>query len=361
MNLGTLSYNVKWYSPRLNDRWAFTVGSQGLHQTNVNKGEELLIPDATTADLGLFAMSDYYYFEKSYWQIGLRMDGRHINGQQHGSVDADGYFPKFSKTYTAFNFSTGVYQPLRNDISFRANFSSGYRAPNMFELLSDGVHEGTNRYEIGSHGLKTENSYQIDVSLDYKNEHLVLFVNPFFNYIRHYIYLQPSNEIRNEQPVYHYTQANAFLYGGETGFHFHPHPLDWLHLEGSYSNTFGEKADHQYLPLMPSQKINATVRTRFSGNKTVSKFSVYLQEQYSFAQKRIAEYETSTGAYNLINAGVSFEFQFGKQTILFNTAVNNLFNETYYDHLSRYKQDGIYNIGRNFNFRLNLPFRCSID
>ncbi|KAA6315092.1 hypothetical protein EZS27_034401, partial [termite gut metagenome] len=208
---------------------------------------------------------------------------------------------------------------------------------------------------------KTENSYQIDVSLDYKNEHLALFVNPYLNYIRHYIYLQPSNEIREEQPVYHYTQTDAFLYGGEAGFHFHPHPLDWLHLEGSYSNTFGERTDHQDLPLMPSQKINATVRTRFSGNKTVSKFSIYLQEQYSFAQNRIAEYETFTGAYNLVNVGVSFEFQFGKQTILFNTAVNNLFNETYYDHLSRYKQDGIYNMGRNYTFRLSLPFRGSID
>ncbi|KAA6299768.1 MAG: putative TonB-dependent receptor, partial [Candidatus Ordinivivax streblomastigis] len=117
MNLGTLSYNAKWYSPKLNDRWAFTVGSQGLYQTNANKGEELLIPDATTADLGLFVLSDYYYSGKSYWQIGLRMDERHISGQQHSSVDADGYFPKFSETYTAFNFSTGVYQSLTNDVA----------------------------------------------------------------------------------------------------------------------------------------------------------------------------------------------------------------------------------------------------
>ncbi|KAA6321893.1 putative TonB-dependent receptor [termite gut metagenome] len=195
----------------------------------------------------------------------------------------------------------------------------------------------------------------------YKNERIELFLNPYFNYIRHYIYLQPSGEIRDEQPVYYYSQTNAYLYGGETGFHFHPHPLDWLHLEGSYSNTFGEKTNHQDLPLMPSQKINATVRARFSGNKIIHIFSIYLQEQYSFAQNRIDEYETSTGVYNLVNAGVSFGFQFGKQTILFNTAINNLFNKAYYDHLSRYKQDGIYNMGRNFNFRLSLPFRGSID
>jgi iron complex outermembrane receptor protein len=231
----------------------------------------------------------------------------------------------------------------------------------MFELLSNGVHEGTNRYEIGSRALKTENSYQIDVSLDYKNEHIELFLNPYFNYIRNYIFLQPSNEIQDEQPVYYYAQAHAYLYGGEAGFHFHPHPWDWLHLEGSYSNTFGENREHKALPLMPSQKFNATARASFSGKKSLKKFSVYLQNQYSFAQNRVAEYETTTGDYDLVNAGFAVEFQFGKQKILLDATAGNIFNQTYYDHLSRYKQDGIYNMGRNFTLRVSLPFQCAID
>ncbi|GHS85989.1 TonB-dependent receptor [Bacteroidia bacterium] len=362
MNLGTFSYDAKWYSQRLNNRWTFTVGSQGMYQTNTNKGKEWLIPDATTTDIGLFAVSDYYYTDKSYWQIGLRLDGRTIDGKQHGGEDVESYFPKFSETYTAFNFSTGIVQSLAPNLSLRASLSSGYRAPNMFELLSDGVHEGTNRYEIGNPALKTENSYQVDVSLDYKNEHVELFLNPYFNYIRNYIYLRPSDEILEEQPVYYYTQAGAYLYGGEAGFHFHPHAFDWLHVEGSYSNTFGEQTDRQDLPLMPSQKLNATVRAHFSSKnlpatKFLRKGSVYLQNQYSFAQNRIAEYEISTPAYNLVNVGLSFEVHCGKQKINFDAAINNLFNQTYYDHLSRYKQEGIYDRGRNLNLRLSLPFQ----
>jgi iron complex outermembrane receptor protein len=108
---------------------------------------------------------------------------------------------------------------------------------------------------------------------------------------------------------------------------------------------------------MPAQKINATIRASFSGNKILKKFSAYLQNQYSFVQNRVAEYETTTNAYDLVNAGWTFEFQFGKQKILFNTAVSNIFNQTYYDHLSRYKQDGIYCMGRNINFQLKLPLR----
>ena len=33
--------------------------------------------------------------------------------------------------------------------TLRTNFSSGFRPPHLSEMLSDGVHHGTNRYEIG--------------------------------------------------------------------------------------------------------------------------------------------------------------------------------------------------------------------
>jgi iron complex outermembrane receptor protein len=248
---------------------------------------------------------------------------------------------------------------MSKTLSLRASVSSGYRAPTMFELLSHGVHEGTYRYEIGNSALKIENSYQADVSLNYKTRHLELFVNPYWNYIRHYIYTSPTGEIMDDLPVYRYVQDNSFLYGGEAGFHFHPHPWDWLHFSGSYSSTFGQDSHHNDLPLMPSQKLNATIRASFPGKKAIQSFSAFLQEQYSFAQNCVAAYETPTSAYNLINLGLTFELNINKQKILFNLAVDNLFNETYYDHLSRYKQYGIYNMGRNLNLQISVPFSAS--
>ena len=347
MNLGTFSYTARWYSPRWKDRWKLIAGSQGMYQTNTNHGEERLIPDATTIDAGLFAVADCYYSEKSYWQVGLRIDDRHINA----ITDND-----FSKSYTAFNFSTGIYQQLTERLTTRATLSSGFRAPNMFELLSDGIHEGTNRYEIGNINLKTENSYQADVSINYTGTHLELFVNPYFNYIRHYIYLQPAGEIREDMPVYLYAQDDAYLYGGEAGFHFHPHPWDWLHFEGSFANTFGQDVKHNDLPLMPSQKLNATIRANFSGEKTIRDFSVWLNELYSFDQNRVAAYEEPTPAYHLLSAGLSLDLKVGTQKMLLSVTFNNILNETYYDHLSRYKQEGIYETGRNLNLQLRIPF-----
>ncbi|MCL1868757.1 MAG: TonB-dependent receptor [Paludibacter sp.] len=348
MNLHTFSYNAKWYSQRWNEHLAITAGSQAMAQSNTNHGEEILIPDANTYDVGVFAMTDFYYSQKAYWQAGLRFDTRYITSEA------------FDKQYYSFNFSTGIYQPIVEGLSFRLNLSSGFRAPNMFELLSDGVHEGTNRYEIGNPDLKTENSYQIDASLNYSIKHIEFFINPYFNYIRNYICLQPADNAINNIPVFNYTQNDAFLYGGEAGFHLHPHPLDWMHIESSYSGTFGQNVNHNYLALMPSQKINAKIEANFSLKKAVKKFSIYLQNQYSFTQNKVAENETKTPDYNLLNAGFAFEFGIKYQKILLNLAANNLLNETYYDHLSRYKVDGIYNMGRSFNVKISIPMEFKL-
>ena len=348
MHLNTLSGLLKWHSPRWNN-WTLIAGSQGMYQTNVNHGEEILIPDVSTFDMGVFVMTGFYYSEKSCWQAGIRFDNRLIR-----TPTSDNSVP-FEKNYSAFNFSTGIYQPLTGTLSLRTNLSSGFRTPNMYELLSDGVHHGTERYEIGNATLQTENSYQIDASIDYHTKHLELFVGPYVNYIKNFIYLQPSADRIDERPVFRYAQTDAFLFGGEFGTHFHPHPWDWLHIECAYSSTFGQDTQRAYLPLMPSQKIKTNISLIFSGKELLPKYSFFIRNIHSFAQNRTAEYETTTPAYNLFAAGANLEFQFGKQKLLFNLTTNNLLNKTYFDHLSRYKTQHVYSAGRNVILHVTLP------
>ena len=360
MNLSTLSYNAKWFSSETKNRWSWITGSQGMYQHNNNKGEEVLIPNATTVDFGIYSTADYRYTDRSYCQIGMRIDGRFIDGEKHGEWNDEDYISAFSNSYTAFNLSTGIFQQLPKNFSLRAALSSGFRAPNMFELLSNGIHMGTNRYELGNPNLKTENCYQLDASFDYQTEHLSFYVSPFFNYIMNYIYLKPSGEEKEDLPVYYYNQTDAYLFGGEAGIHFHPHPLDWLHLEASYSNAYGLDINRNDLPLMPSSKIKSTIAANFTFNKIIDKFSVYTQYQYSFRKNRVAQYEIPTASYSLVNAGIDLSFRVKQQTLFFNAAVNNLFNVTYYDHLSRYKNEGIFNIGRNVVLKLSIPINVKI-
>ena len=53
MKLRTFNYDLKYYLPKLGKVEAI-IGVQGMHQTNTNSGEELLIPDAATNDFGAF-------------------------------------------------------------------------------------------------------------------------------------------------------------------------------------------------------------------------------------------------------------------------------------------------------------------
>ncbi|MDR1652637.1 MAG: TonB-dependent receptor [Prevotellaceae bacterium] len=358
MNLHTVSYNARWYSPRW-EKWSLIAGSQGMWQANKNIGEEVLIPDAQTVDAGIFAVSDFYYSEKSFLQFGVRYDLRKIDSPVQYDENQQVIFGKFDKSFQSVNFSAGVFQPIYKNLSMRLNLSSGFRAPTMYELLSDGVHHGTNRYEKGNLALKTENSYQADLALNFRNDHLELSVNPYFNYFRNYIFLQPRDEEIDEAPVFDYAQQDAILYGGETGFHFHPHPIDWLHIDGSYSITYGENLHREFLPLMPAQKLKTTLQGNFKFRKIVQKFSVFVNYQYSFAQNRIAEYETQTPDYHLFNSGVEFDFKFGKQKLFLNISANNIFNAKYSDHLSRYKSEGILNIGRNIVAKITAPLQIA--
>jgi iron complex outermembrane receptor protein len=67
-----------------------------------------------------------------------------------------------------------------------------------------------------------------------------LFANGFYNHINNYIYITPNGTVIDGNNVYDYVQANAKLYGGEGGIHFHPHPLDWLHFTSSFETVIGK-------------------------------------------------------------------------------------------------------------------------
>jgi iron complex outermembrane receptor protein len=56
MDLATFNYNVQYHLPQWKQLETI-VGIQGMHQTNKNSGEEILIPDAVTNDFGILMTS----------------------------------------------------------------------------------------------------------------------------------------------------------------------------------------------------------------------------------------------------------------------------------------------------------------
>ena len=55
--------------------------------------------------------------------------------------------------------SFGFKTEITEKITTRINVATGFRAPNLSELSSNGVHEGSNRYEIGNANLKNRTKF----------------------------------------------------------------------------------------------------------------------------------------------------------------------------------------------------------
>jgi len=158
MKLKTFNYNVRYYLPDFG-KLETIIGFQGMNQENRNFGEERLIPDSKIADIGFFGTSQYK-FNKNLLQFGVRYDFRNVSIQEFGEIGTEGSFQKLDKNFESINASFGFKTEITDKITTRINIATGFRAPNLSELSSNGVHEGSNRYEIGNANLKNEQNFK---------------------------------------------------------------------------------------------------------------------------------------------------------------------------------------------------------
>jgi iron complex outermembrane receptor protein len=352
MILKTFNYDFKYHLAKIG-RVESILGLQGLFQTNTNKANEILIPNATVKDFGVFSTFNYEW-QDNVIQTGIRFDNRKITTESHGNFNEISFINAIDKSFNSVNASIGYKsEPFKKTI-FRLNIASGFRAPNLAELTSNGVHEGTNRYEKGNSNLKSEQNIQLDLAFAYKNEHIEFFTNGFYNSINKYIFLSPTNTQIDNATVFNYIQGDANLFGGEIGFHFHPHPLDWLHFESSFETVIGKQLHGDYLPLIPANKINSTLKAEFKIKNWFTNAYSTINLTNTLKQNNSALFETKSKAYNLVNLSFGGTITLKKIKMDININLNNVFNTAYISHLSRLKVDNIYNSGRNFIFGINF-------
>ncbi|HUH45869.1 MAG TPA: TonB-dependent receptor, partial [Arenibacter sp.] len=269
----------------------------------------------------------------------------------------EGHIPKLNRNFDSFNAAVGYKNNLTDRIIARINIASGFRAPNLAELTSNGVHEGTNRYEIGNLNLKNEQNVQTDLAIEFSNDHFEFFANGFYNTINNYVFIAPDGTFVNEDSVYRYRQQNADLYGGEIGFHLHPHPYDWLHFESGYQTVIGKLNHGEPLPLIPANSLTNTLRVEFTDiNYWLHSSYIFTTLNSVFKQKRVSSFETDSPGYSLLHFGMGGKLSVFDQDVNIRIAANNLLDKSYISHLSRLKVDGIPNPGRNISMAVGLSF-----
>ena len=390
-DLKTFNYAVQYLQAEKNN-WKNTYGVNGMQQINTNRGEQVLVPNYTSFDIGAF-----YYTQKrinkTIWSGGFRYDQKfmnYINPAQFlcppGMACIALYDPKESnKKFSNISGAIGVAHDLSEKLTIKFNIARGFRAPNMAELASFGAHEGTNRFEYGNEALISEKSLQFDAALEWSNEHMSVAGNVFYNTVNDYIFYQKltaksggdSIIVENGDDLYAFAfrQKDAHLYGAELNVDFHPHPLDWLHVENSVSlirGQFKEALDGSInLPGIPSARWLSEIRIEmFKKSKAIRNSFINFQLDNVFAQNNPFEgynTETVTSAYTLLNIGFSTQVQ-RKNKTLFNVSLvgQNMADVAYQNHLNRLKYGptneatgrmGVFNMGRNFSLKINVPLQ----
>ena len=367
--LHTMTYDVRYMSGE-REGWQFTTGAGGMWQRSLNKGEEFLIPSYRLFDVGVFAMAQK---EAGRWSLsgGLRYDHRSL----HSESLTDGgvvRFSDFHRQFSAVTGSVGAVLHINDKVNARVNLARGFRAPNMSELGSNGVHEGTIRYEVGSNQLKPEHSLQLDMGLDLSSRYMSLQFAFFANRIDNFIFAHRTAEVIDPgHPTFRYLQGDARLIGFELFTDLHP--IHSLHWENTFSyvdaRQLHQPADKKYLPFTPAPRWTSDVKVelthdgRVLNNAYVSAgLECYLCQNHYY---RADDTETATPGYALLNIGAGTDILcHGHKLCEVYLSVNNVLDKAYQSHLSRLKyadrnavtgRVGVYNMGRNLTVKLLFP------
>jgi len=369
--LHTFTYDARYVLADLGP-WTLSAGTGGQWQRSLNKGDEYLIPAYSLFDFGTFLTAQR---PSDRWTLsaGLRYDLRRLHS--HALTD-DGQerFSDFRRTFSSLSGSAGAVWHIDHRTNLRANLARGFRAPNASELGSNGVHEGTLRYEVGNSRLKPENSLQADLGIDFTSKHLALQLALFANRVDNYIYLGRTDErIAPATPTYRFAQGDAQLLGLEASIDVHP--LHCLHLENDFSYVYArllhQPESQRWLPLTPAPRwtSNATYEITHRGRVLNNAF-VGLTLDCNFHQGHYyaAEgTETATPFYALLHltAGTDLMAK-GRKVAEVRLTLQNLTDRAYQNHLSRLKyadvnpatgRRGVFNPGRNFVVKVIVPIQ----
>ena len=369
LKLHTVNYNLHYVTRRLGD-WRVTGGVNGMWQRSVNEGDEYLIPDYNLFDFGTFLTTTA---ELGQWAVngGIRFDNRHLNSHELMD-DGDLRFKAFKRDFSGFTASVGAVWHANDHLDLRANAARGFRAPNISELASNGVHEGSLRYEVGNQDLKPEFSLQFDLGLDYNNEWMEAQLSLFSNRIDNYIFIHRTGEVMDDDfMTYRYDSGDAQLLGGEVALDIHP--WHFLHLGTSFSMVnavqLHQPEESKYLPFTPAPRWQTDVKWEIlHDGRVFNNAFVSLGVDYNFKQNhyyRADGTETATPAYCLLNASIGTDIMCkGKRVACLSITGTNLTNKAYQNHLSRLKytdvnpvtgRQGVLNMGRNIVFKLAFP------
>jgi iron complex outermembrane receptor protein len=327
------------------------VGVSALRNGFDKFGEETLVPQNDYWNVGVYAFEQA---EVGRWGLsaGLRYDHRRLNVEDDEELGVVAQ----RRTYNSVTGNLGALYRIAEPVAVVLNVGRGFRAPSAFDLFSNGVHEGTVRFERGDSTLKNETSINSDLALRFQGRNLTAEVGAFANFINNFIFPDPSGEIDPESgfEIFNVTQGDARLTGFEAAVEYHA--TTYLHLRGTADYTRGQNTTTD-LPLPFIPPFRATYSARLEAGRGAWFQSAYFSVggESNSQQKNLDPEDFAPEGYTLANLGAGVTFPVGQRTLGLDLQLRNVFDKEYANFLSRYKTYAL-DPGRNFIVRVSSEF-----
>lgn len=327
---GTSFFNEQWEG-----RFEFVMrergrrsGSFGLQATSSDLeavGEEAFIPPTETEDLAVFFF-DQWDLDALSLELGGRYETREVTPR--GELPA--------RDFDGLSLSAGLVWTLDDAHSVAVSLARSSKLPNGEELYSDGVHTATQSFDLGNVDLGKETSLGLDIGLRRNEGRFTGELNVFVNRFDDYIFQAFSGGEVEGFPVLAYTQADAEFIGAEFEGR-----IDLWHAGESHIDLqfFADVVDAELrdtgepLPRIPPLSYGAGFHVHND------RLHGLLELRRVEEQDDVAERETPTDGFTLLNASVSYRFYVGGKVYDVLLRGTNLTDEVARNHVSLLKEE----------------------
>lgn len=280
-------------------------GLQSVNSQFAALGAEAVVPRSDIDSYGVFLLESLAV-DKLTYKLGMRGESVTISPETGGDF-----------SYAPISGSASALWDINDRHQLSLAITHSERAPQVQELLSNGVHEATRSFELGNANLKEELSNNLDLGYRYQADWVTAELNLFHNWVSDYIYQRRNGSVVFNQdtesfeavcstnaclPVLNSTQAGAVFKGFEAQLTFplmeNRYGLVDLNVFSDY--TRGEFTSGGDVPRMPPLRYG--LQLTYENNDWSSNLRLTRGE----AQTHAGANESNTPAYVLLNLGAQY-------------------------------------------------------
>jgi iron complex outermembrane receptor protein len=363
---GQSNYNdtITLANPFIPNYSANSIGGYGIERLTLNNKFDL--EAGARYDYQKFNAAGQRYLYQYYDSLGHVVPNEQVP-YYTGHLTLHGGYHQYGgdRTFKSVSFIVGSLWKINELWNLRSNVGLAWRTPNPEELYAYGLNQGSSAVEYGDSTLKSEHGYKWITTVAKAGKSLSFYANIYFQYIQHYIYLNPtdsfSQTVTGSYPVFRFLQTNAFLKGldfdGKYNFG-NDGRLFQYELKASIIRAYDLTKD-AYLPSIPADRYTNSLQWNIPDSKSLT--NNFLQVNYLYVTRQTrytpnSDFVGPPGSYGLwgLNGGTKILLGDGSKSLTVDLAVDNLFNVAYRDYLNRFRYYAD-DIGRNV--QLHCIFR----